>query len=92
MPTLGSLPPAKAARRWAAALALVAVAAGFSVSARAQSPLIQGWLAVNTQCKAGPADSPNVQKACKRRDELGARLERRHCVYQADGDWWRCPH
>jgi hypothetical protein len=31
-------------------------------------------------------------KACAKRDEIGARLERRGCVYQEDGDWWKCPH
>jgi len=71
-----------------AALAFVALTA----PAGAQSPLIQGWLAVNTQCKAGPSDSPSVQKACARRDALGERLKRRGCEYHADGDWWRCPH
>jgi hypothetical protein len=73
-------------------LVVGAAAFGVSVPAYAQSPLIQGWLSVNSQCKAGPSDSPKVQKACAKRDELGERLKRRRCEYQADGDWWRCPH
>ncbi len=60
-------------------------------AAHAQSPMIQGWLAANTACKAGPADSAKAQKACARRDDLGAKLKRRGCEYQEDGDWWKCP-
>ncbi len=60
--------------------------------AQAQSPLIQGWLASNTACRGGHADDPKTAKACAKRDELGAKLKRRHCVYQEDGDWWKCPH
>jgi len=60
--------------------------------AQAQSPLIQGWLYANSECKDGPADSPKTQKACETRDRLGAKLKRRGCVYQEDGDWWRCRH
>jgi hypothetical protein len=73
---------------------IAALCAVLSVSAPAvaQSPMIQGWLAANTQCKAGPSDDPKVQKACRRRDELNARLKRRGCAYQEEGDWWKCPH
>jgi hypothetical protein len=60
--------------------------------AHAQSPLIQGWLAVNAQCKGGPSDDPKTQKACERRDQLSARLKRRGCLYQEEGDWWKCHH
>lgn len=72
-------------------LSLTVAALGFVPAADAQSPIIQGWLAVNTQCKAGPSDDPKTQKACERRDQLSERLKRRGCEYQADGDWWRCP-
>jgi hypothetical protein len=64
----------------------------FADPAQAQSPLIQGWLAVNAECKSGPSDSPKTQKACERRDQLSARLKRRGCSYQEDGDWWKCRH
>ena len=60
--------------------------------AHAQRPIITGWLAANAECKAGPGDDPKTLKACAKRDEIGARLERRGCVYQEDGDWWKCPH
>ena len=70
----------------------LALAAPVSSPAEAQSPMIQGWLAANTACKGGPSDNPRTQKACARRDELGAKLKRRGCEYQEDGDWWRCPH
>jgi len=60
--------------------------------AHAQSPLIQGWLAANTECKGGRSDDPKTQQACATRDRLSARLTRRGCSYQVDGDWWKCPH
>ncbi|HKN29175.1 MAG TPA: hypothetical protein VJY34_15325 [Roseiarcus sp.] len=60
--------------------------------AHAQSPLIQGWLAVNTECKGGRSDDPKTQQACENRDKLSARLKRRGCSYQEHGDWWKCPH
>jgi hypothetical protein len=59
--------------------------------AHAQRPIITGWLAANTECKSGPGDDPKTIKACAKRDEIGARLKRRGCLYQ-DGDWWKCPH
>ena len=86
---------ARACREPPGRVALVfafATVASFWVSspARAQSPMISGWLAVNAQCKSGQSDDPKTQQACKRRDDLGAKLARRGCVYQVDGDWWRC--
>ena len=60
--------------------------------AHAQSPLIQGWLAANTECKGGRGDDPKTQRACEKRDQLSARLKRRGCLYQENGDWWKCPH
>ncbi|WP_113889095.1 hypothetical protein [Roseiarcus fermentans] len=72
--------------------AALAPALLLSSPAPAQSPMIQGWLAANTACKGGPGDDPKTLKACARRDDLGAKLKRRGCEYQEDGDWWRCPH
>ena len=83
---------ARARRRVFLAALSVALAALLPLAAHAQSPTIQGWLAANTACKAGPVDDPKTKKACARRDDLSARLKRRHCEYQEDGDWWRCPH
>jgi hypothetical protein len=60
--------------------------------AHAQRPIITGWLAANAECKGGPGDDPKTMKACERRDQISARLKRRGCVYQEDGDWWKCPH
>ena len=74
-----------------AAISLAALAFGLGLPAHALSPTLQGWLAVNSQCKGGAADDPKTQKACARRDELSARLKRRGCQYQEDGDWWKCP-
>ncbi len=73
-----------------AAISLAALAFGLGLPAHAMSPMLQGWLAVNSECKGGPPDSPKTQKACARRDELSARLKRRGCQYQEDGDWWKC--
>jgi len=58
--------------------------------AHAQRPMITGWLAANAECKGGPSDDPKILQACAKRDEIGARLKRRGCVYQEDGDWWKC--
>src|SRR5215469_11865239 len=63
-----------------------------AVPAHAQSPMIQGWMAVNAECKGGVPDDPKTRKACARRDDLSAKLKRRGCLYQEDGDWWKCPH
>ena len=60
--------------------------------AHAQSPMIQGWLAANAECKSGLSDDPKTRKACAYRDHLSERLKRRGCVYQEDGDWWKCRH
>ena len=64
----------------------------YPIPAEAQSPMVQGWLAVNSVCKGNLSDDAKTQKACKRRDELSAKLKRRGCLYQEDGDWWKCPH
>jgi hypothetical protein len=74
----------------AAAFALAALC--FVLPAHAMSPMLQAWLAANTQCRDGPPDDPKAQQACKRRDQVGERLKRRGCVYEEDGDWWKCPH
>ena len=83
-------------RRIVATVALTFAALGFvlrlGAPAHAQSPMIQGWLAVNAECKGGLADDPKTKKACARRDELSAKLKRRGCLYQENGDWWKCPH
>ena len=97
MLTVNDPPPAGARPQRRSFVAALALAALFSASilpsvSFAQSPMIQGWLAANTACKAGPSDNPKAQKACARRDELSGRLKRRGCEYQEDGDWWRCPH
>jgi len=75
-------------RRVAVAIPLAVL--GPALPAHAQSPIIQGWLAANTLCKGGPPDDAKTQQACAKRDELNARLKRRGCEYQADGDWWKC--
>lgn len=73
-------------------LAMPGFVLGLAAPVHAQSPLIQGWLAANTECKGGRSDDPKTQQACERRDKLGARLKRRGCLYQENGDWWKCRH
>jgi hypothetical protein len=63
-----------------------------AVPAHAQSPQITGWLAANAECKSSPPNDPKTAKACERRDQISARLKRRGCLYQENGDWWKCPH
>jgi hypothetical protein len=58
--------------------------------AHAQAPIVTAWQALNAECKGGVVDDPKTMKACKKRDEVSARLRRRGCVYQEDGDWWKC--
>ena len=78
--------------RGAATIAAVALILASLLPAHAQSVIIQGWLAANTECKGGVPDEPKTQKACKLRDALNDKLKRRKCEYHEDGDWWRCPH
>jgi hypothetical protein len=74
-------------------LALTLAAPGFvlplAAPAHAQPPVLTAWLVANAECKGG---GPKAAQACDKRDQIGARLKRRGCVYQQDGDWWRCPH
>ena len=74
---------------------MVAIALTLAVPgapARAQSPMLTAWLAANGECKAGHGDPAKTAEACAKRDQIGARLKRRGCAYQEDGDWWKCPH
>jgi hypothetical protein len=73
-------------------LAALSIVLRLATPAHAQRPMITGWLAANADCKGGPGDDPKTTKACEKRDQIGARLKRRGCVYQEDGDWWKCPH
>ena len=77
----------------AVTLALTSAAASLvlesAAPAQAQPPVLTAWLAANSDCKAG---GPKAAQACEKRDQISARLKRRGCVYQQDGDWWRCPH
>lgn len=75
----------------APALAALGFVLPLATPAQAQSPLIQGWLAANADCKGGRADEPKTQKACDTRDRLGGALTRRGCIFHQDGDWWKCP-
>ena len=80
----------------AVTIALAGPALGFvlrpGAPAHAQSPMITAWLAANAECKGGHGDDAKTAQACQKRDQIGARLTRRGCLYQEDGDWWKCPH
>jgi hypothetical protein len=73
-------------------LAALSIVLRLATPAHAQRPIITGWLAANAECKAGVPDDPKTLKACKNRDQIGARLKRRGCEYKEEGDWWKCPH
>jgi hypothetical protein len=96
-----TVPRPRAARRrrtWRTALAIAFAAAVLCLvlrlptPAHAQPPIVTAWQALNAQCKGGHSDDPKTVEACKKRDEVSARLKRRGCLYQEDGDWWKCPH
>ncbi len=72
--------------------AMLCFALRLASPALAQSPLIQGWLAANAVCKGGRSDDPKTKQACETRDRLNAKLKRRGCSYQENGDWWKCRH
>jgi hypothetical protein len=74
------------------AIAAILLVLRFPTAAHAQSPMVQGWMAANSICKGSLSDDAKTQNACKRRDDLSAKLKRRGCLYQEDGDWWKCPH
>ena len=82
--------------RMAVTIALTGPALGFvlrpGAPAHAQPPLITAWLAANAECKGGHGDDAKTAQACQKRDQIGARLTRRGCLYQEAGDWWKCPH
>ena len=78
-----------AAIRLAAALPCVVLL--LVAPAHAQAPLLQVWGVVNAECKGGVPDDPKTAKACEKRDMVNDKLKRRGCVYQEDGDWWKCP-
>jgi hypothetical protein len=78
--------------RMAVTIALTLAAPCFVAPAQAQSPVLTAWLAANAACKGGHGDDPKTAKACEKRDQIGARLKRRGCLYEESGDWWKCPH
>jgi hypothetical protein len=84
--------PQESRRRATAVLtaAVLGIVLPLATLARAQSPMIQGWLFANAACKSGRSDDPKTQQACETRDRLGGKLKRRGCVYHEDGDWWKC--
>ena len=76
---------------WSMVLTIATIALTFAVLSIAPRPVITAWLATNAECKGGHADDPKTLKACEMRDQISARLKRRGCLYQEEGDWWKCP-
>jgi hypothetical protein len=52
--------------------AVLCLAHRLAAPAHAMSPMLQGWLAANTECRSGP-DDPKTRQACKRRDQVSER-------------------
>ena len=73
-------------------MAVLCFVVRLATPAHAQSPLIQAWLALNTECRGGRSDDPKTLQACEKREKVSARLKRKGCLYQEVGDWWKCPH
>ena len=72
-------------------LAVLCVILRLGTPAHAQTPLVQLWGLLNEKCKDGRPDDPKTQQACEKREKYSARLQRKGCLYQEDGDWWKCP-
>jgi hypothetical protein len=87
-------------RRWrvwrivrtiALTMAVLGVVLHPAAPARAVTPMVQLWGLLNAKCKGGSPDDPKTQQACDKREKYSDRLKRKGCVYQEDGDWWKCP-
>ena len=53
---------------------------------------VQLWGLLNEKCKDGRPDDPKTVQACAKREQYTAKLQRRGCLFQEDGGWWKCPH
>jgi hypothetical protein len=60
--------------------------------AHAQPLSVQLWGLLNEKCKDGLPDDPKTVQACAKREQYTAKLQRRGCLFQEDGGWWKCPH
>jgi len=83
--------PRRACATIALTLAVLFATLRLGAPAHAQTPLLQDWGLLNSECRGGPPDDPKTQQACEKREKASARLQRRGCVYHEDGDWWKCP-
>jgi hypothetical protein len=83
-------------RRIVAAIALtvaaVCVVVRLDAPAHAQPLSVQLWGLLNEKCKDGLPDDPKTAQACAKREQYTAKLQRRGCLFQEDGGWWKCPH
>ncbi len=73
-------------------MAVLCFVVRLATPAHAESPLIQAWLALNTECRGGRSDDPTTLQACGKREKVSARLKRKGCLCQEVGDWWKCSH
>src|SRR5271156_5682534 len=73
-------------------MAALCVVLRLGAPAHAESPTVQLWGLLNEKCKDGRPDDPKTVQACAKREQYSAKLQRRGCLYQEDGDWWKCPH
>jgi|HubBroStandDraft_1064217.scaffolds.fasta_scaffold42428_4 hypothetical protein len=83
-------------RRIVATIALtmgvLSVVLSLGAPAQAQPLSVQLWGLLNEKCNDGLPDDPKTVQACGKREQYAAKLQRRGCLFQEDGGWWKCPH
>jgi len=45
------------------------------------SDLVKKYDALDVKCRGGHGDNPATMRACDKRDAIGRKLEKAHCVY-----------
>ena len=73
-------------------MAALCVVLRLGAPAHAQPLSVQLWGLLNEKCKDGRPDDPKTVQACAKREQYTAKLQRRGCLFQEDGGWWKCPH
>lgn len=73
-------------------IAVLCVVPRLGAPAHAQPASVQSWELLNEECKDGRPDDPKTAQACAKREQYTAKLQRRGCLFQEDGGWWKCPH
>jgi hypothetical protein len=79
-------------RTVALTLSALCVVPRLGAPAHAEPLSVQLWGLLNEKCKDGRPDDPKTVQACAKREQYTAKLQRRGCLFQEDGGWWKCPH